>query len=528
MAKKKSLKEDSSGELFTAKTEASPRWLLASNHLNLSYMLAAGLVMGPRGFGKKYYGDSLSRYPGWILLFRDRVPRPELEYAVRENPAVLKACVATLDLHDLGGPVRIIARGGEIRDGVFPLEPLENDVALLIRAPLPVSRIVKLSFSVPEDKKVLEDRALDVSNVELSLPLEIDKALFAASMECQEISFALPAASVEEDRLPARGQVTGGILAMLYHMANRGETGVAAFRAACGQSIAQDVDRLGRDPILAELGNWLAGQISQAANLQARLFWGVVDAIIEARRDGLPLRPIEQTFAFLENQLGVMKDEQYRPRLERLLADMRQATGFLDSTVTGLLERHKGSLSRPLLLFCLRESCEELLEFSHPLLNETEFLLAAILFGARDGWLGMPRALRQPASLSATIAYRMAEIEQRQNPVSLRFPAPERPKPLRELFVPDEKDGWSRKQQEAALELARKCKWTEAIQTRISLGKGDYRLAVEPGRLDILLEGDVKAVTTEVVPERFLQRIGASHSGIEAKIEKAVREHLGA
>jgi hypothetical protein len=318
---------------------------------------------------------------------------------------------------------------------------------------------------------------------------------------------------------------------MLYHVANRGETGVAAFRAACGETIARDADWPGGDPILAELGNWLAGQISQAANLQARLFWGAVDAIIAARRDGSHLRPLDQTLAFLEKQLGAMEGEDNRRGLEKLLDGMRQATGFFGSTKTDILERHKGPLSRPLLLFCLRESCEELLEFSHPLLNknETEFLLAAILFGARDGWLGMPRALRQPASLSAMIACRMAEIEQRQNPAPLRFPASERPRPLRELFAPDEKGGWSRKQQqEAALELARKCKWTEAIQTRISLGKGDYRFVVEVGRLDILLEGDVKAVTTEVVPERFLQRIGASPSGIEAKIEESVRELLKA
>jgi hypothetical protein len=121
----------------------------------------------------------------------------------------------------------------------------------------------------------------------------------------------------------------------------------------------------------------------------------------------------------------------------------------------------------------------------------------------------------------------MAEIEQGQNPAPLRFPAPGRPKPLRELFLPGEK-GWSRSQQEAALELARKCKWTEAIRTRISLDKGDYRFVVGSAKLEIILEGEVKAVTTETDAEKILQRIGASSPGIDAKIEKAVREMLGA
>lgn len=524
MAKKKSVKEDSSGELFAAKSDASSLWYLVSNHLNLSYMLAAGLVMGPRGFGK-YYADSLSRRPGWILLFRDRAPRSELEYAVRENPATLKTVIATLDLRNLEGPVRLIARGGAIRDGAFSRDLQENDVALLVRTPLPVNLVQKLSFSLPEDKKALEDNILDVSNVELALPLEVDKALFAASLEGLEGGLAL-AANADEDHPPALGQVTGGILAMLYRLANRSETGVAAFRAACGQVSARDTETLGRDPVLAELGNWFQdGKLSPAANLQARLFWGVVDAIVAARRDGSPLRPVEQTLAFLENQLGAIEDERYRSRLERLLDDMRQAVGFLGHTVTELLERHKGSLSRSLLLFCLRESCEELLEFSHPLLSEAEFLLAAILFGARDGWLGMPRALRQPASLSSLIAHEMAKIEQRQNPEPIRFPAPNRPKPLRELFLPDEK-GWSRKQEEAALELARKCKWTEALQTRITLEKGDYHVVVGSAKLEILLEGEAKAVTVEVDRKNILQKISASP--IDAKTEKTVRDILKA
>ena len=525
MARKKSVQEEPSGELFTAKSDASPPWYLVSNHLNFSYMLAAGLIMGPRGFGEKHYADSLSRCPGWILLFRDRVPQSELEYAVRENPAILKAVIATLDLRDLEGPVRFIARGGAIRSGVFPRDLEENDAALLVRAPLPVNLVQKLSFSLPEDKKALEDKILDVSNVELALPLEVDKALFAVNLKGLEGSLAL-AASADEDRPPALGQVTGGILAMLYRLANRGETGVAAFRAACGQISARDTEALGRDPVLAELGNWFPnGKLSPVANLQARLFWGVVDAIIAARRDGSPLRPIEQTLAFLENQLGAMEDDRYRPRLERLLDYMRQAVGFLGHTVTELLERHKGSLSRPLLLFCLRESCEELLEFSHPLLSEAEYLLAAILFGARDGWLGMPRALRQPACLSALVAHEMAKTEQGQNPEPVKFPAPDRPQPLRELFLADEK-GWSRKQEEAALELARKCKWTAAIQTRITLEKGDYRVVVGSARLEIFLEGEVKAVTVEADREKILQGIG--DFPIDAKTEKAVRDILKA
>ena len=43
-------------------------WYLVTNHLNLLYMLAAGLVMGPSGFRGKHYVDSLGAIPGWFLF----------------------------------------------------------------------------------------------------------------------------------------------------------------------------------------------------------------------------------------------------------------------------------------------------------------------------------------------------------------------------------------------------------------------------------------------------------------------------
>jgi hypothetical protein len=48
-------------------------WHLVTNHQNVLYMLAAGMLMGPAGFRGKHYSDPLNVYPGWIPLFRDKV-----------------------------------------------------------------------------------------------------------------------------------------------------------------------------------------------------------------------------------------------------------------------------------------------------------------------------------------------------------------------------------------------------------------------------------------------------------------------
>ena len=71
-------------ETEPTKAKAPASGLLVTNHLNLMYMLAAGLVMPPAGFGDKYYRDPLECFPGWIPLFIDRVPKAAIESATRE------------------------------------------------------------------------------------------------------------------------------------------------------------------------------------------------------------------------------------------------------------------------------------------------------------------------------------------------------------------------------------------------------------------------------------------------------------
>ena len=209
------------------------------------------------------------------------------------------------------------------------------------------------------------------------------------------------------DNFPAFGQALGGVLAMLYHTANRSDLGLAAFRLVTGAARDKDNDLVQSDPILAELPNWMdGGEISGQADTRARLFWGVIQSLVIAQTQERPQTPIDVALAYLENQLDLLREMEFRPRLERLIADMRGFLGLGGGTITELLERHKGSLSRPLLLFCLREHCTELLEFSHPLLNDAEYLLAGILFGVRDSWLQLPKELRDP-DMSAYVAFRM-------------------------------------------------------------------------------------------------------------------------
>lgn len=500
----------------TAKKPRSRRkpariWRLVTNHQNMLYMLAAGMVMGPAGFRGKHYSDPLNVYPGWIPLFRDKVkvPADALNNATSERKHLLP-CIASFDLSELSGPVRMLSRDGRMRDIASPAaRKRKDDIALLVRAPLPPTLLSSINFCSSEDKQAFESAANDVSNIDLSSQrVEVEESLFASDTEV-----SWPAEQPQEllledgsDTIPAFGQALGGVLAMLYHTANRCDLGLAAFRLVTGSARDKDIDLVQNDPILAELGNWMNGrEISAHADIRARLFWGVIQKLVRTQTQDRGPAPVDVALAHLENQLDRLSETAHRPRLERLITDMRACFGLAGATVTELFEQHKGSLSRPLLLFCLRRHSTELLEFSHPLLNDIEYLLAGILFGVRDGWLRLPRELRDP-DLSAYVIWRMTMAEQWKLNHDFNLIAPRRPVPLRELFAAS-RGQWNSAQREAALNLARESGWDDCIQTRITLPEGNYPDSFKPDGLQLTLPCKISAAEA-VDQARFLRQLG--------------------
>lgn len=492
-------------------------------------MLAAGMVMGPAGFRGKYYSDPLNVYSGWIPLFRDKtkIPADVLNYATSERKHLLP-CIASFDLADLSGPARMLSRDGRMRDIKSPTaRKHKDDIALLVRAPLPPSLLLSINFRSSEDRQAFESAANDVSNVDLfPYRIEIEEGLFTL-----DTGVAWPADQTQEllleagsDNYPAFGQALGGVLAMLFHLANRSDLGLAAYRLATGSTCAKDNDLVQRDPILAELPNWInRGEISEQADTRARIFFGVIQTLVDSKTEEGPQTPIDAALAYLEKQLDLLQEEKFRSRLEILINDMRSSLGLGGGTITELLERHKGSLSRPLLLFCLREHCTDMLEFSHPLFNDAEYILAGILFGVRDSWLQLPKELRDP-NLSTYAAVRMADAEHHKQGKSLEINAPLSPKPLREFFTSSSGE-WNSGVRHAATELASKCNWHDCFQTRITLAESDLPESFERQGLQLVLPGRVKAVTEEVNKAKFLQHLG-QWPPIAPEIESKVRGKL--
>ncbi len=478
------------------------KWLLATNHLNLMFMIASGLIMSPRGFAGKYFKDVLSVLPGWIILFPEVAPRAAIDLSVSEEKRLIP-CLVDVDLSTLQGSVKAVHENQAVLDTIFPEGVDRNTCALLVPSPLPVHWIRSIVFQSGDDKDRCAEDAGEYSNVNLQpFKRSVDSRLFARAPE----SFSVPSLSdIEQmDFSPDLPQAAGGLMGMFFQTANISRLSLEVFKIAFDPEQVQNdiID----EPILQWLPLWLKkGDIPEFDNISENIFWNLVNIIAGNRSDKEFSTSQDLIINYLETRKESL-DEKLKAALSRLSDDLIALTAFSALTVSDLMKHHRRPFSRALISMFLRDNCSELLQFRHPDFTDKDFLAAAVLFAARDGWLGLPLDLRGHPGISDAITHRMAAMAHKIQGLNIDIgPPPSRPVPLLELFIPDPGD-WTAVQKKAALLIARESRW-DCINTRISLGRGQYRMELDGRGLHIFLPGEVKAVVSEVDKEVFFEKL---------------------
>lgn len=501
------------------KDELLRKWYLVTNQLNLFYMLAAGLIMPPLGFGNKYYKDTLEISPGWCLLFPGQVSQKAVAYSMQEA-SHLTSCLLELDISNLIGDIHVIAGDGKLQSASLP-DGLPSDArALFVPGPLPVTIISSIIFHSKDEKKQIEDDAKDFGNVRLDAfkrSVGGTKLFKGSENDWNSARKAeLPNRSVNLQR----AQAIGAMMAMLSQFGNLGQQ--SSFAARIVFEPEGDLTQYKNiDPIIAGLAPWLRGE-SPNGDIATHFFWGAVDALISSQFQASSA--LDVILVYLERAATNLEEKRWQDALHQLAGDLRQVAGFIDSTVSELLARHTKPFSRALVLFFLLESSAELRDFKHDSLTEVDYLVASILFAAREGWRGLPNELRSLPGLSTAVPPRMAAQAQLTHDGGIGFGVmPDRPRPLRELLEPTAA-GWSKAQSEVALQIAREGKWA-GIQTRVTLEQGDYALKVDGRGMHFVFDGDAKAVETTIDQETFFQELAGHYFSVkeEEKLRKIIR-----
>jgi len=359
--------------------------VLATNDRNLMYMLAAGLLMPPAGFGGKHYNDTLSAFPGWLPFFvgpegsAPSTPSGAVEESTGEARH-LRPVLVEVDLSDLGGTVQ--ARGPDgwierrLENGVAPEESL-----LLFPAPLPVSRIRSVVVRSVEEQRAIEGDASDFGNVSFDgLDLKADQARFDSLSD-----HAWPPPDGPAKRSVALGaaQAAGGVMAILNQLANTGELSLETARCAFdSSSVPPD------DAILRVLPDWIGRKRGTGTEMTPRtgqdLFWGAVDCVVRYREMGGHNSANDALATFYRDAAEAMEGE-LRTRARAVVSTLDSLGGGLGGdTVSRMLVRHPTPTGRAAILFLLRGKSQELFELIrdyHEHLKERDRLAAAILFG---------------------------------------------------------------------------------------------------------------------------------------------------
>ena len=508
--------------------KATESGLLVTNHLNLFYMLSAGLVLPPTGFGGKYYQDTLCCFPGWIPLFVDKVSRQAIDYSITEA-SHLKPVLMEIELSGISGEVAVY-REEAAHKLRFPEQLDGSERIILLPAPLPSSRVKSIVYPSRDDKRFCETDAQDFGNVPIKdFKGRSNKTLFD---KASEIPWPPAQGPAERDTALQTPLAAGGVLAMLLHVGNRGEVAVESCRRAFDPGDASAVRN--PDPILANIPEWMeTGELPSflAANFgedpndirdatQKKLFWGSIERLLDWRERGC-IGNVEDMLLDFLSETAAGLDSRVQSGTRSLCDTLSSLSGLGDATVSTLFERHPTPMARAMILFFLRRDCADLLDFSHDALREPDWVMVAILFGARDGWQRLPLPLRAVSGLSDAVSHRMARMAHRIARTEFDLgDAPARVGSLRELF--GNGSHWRRMEQSAALDLARSQKW-DCIDTRISLGRGEYSLSVSGGSAHIDVPGEPK-VTARIDVAKFLDHLAESR--LEPKIEERVRKRL--
>ena len=520
---------ETSGQLFdeTAREVRSgppERGFVATNHSNLEYMLAAGMILPCSAFGPKYYRDALESFPGWIPVFLRKLPSEALAFATSEA-VHLKPCVAQLRLDALSGPV--LALRERFEEIQFPDDCTSRDRAYLIPAPLPTHWIDCLLYGSVADRRECEASAMEVANVPLrSFPRKVDRKLFSPKSDDQW--------PPEQDVPPIESnlsfaQTSGAISAMLLHLANSGDAGIAACRVAFDPE--DTCAALPDTSVLAPMRSWLERGGSETLGdpktsaqqgqreAQRRIFWESVDRLTAWRSSASNEAAEDVVMNHLREGSCGLQDN-LREKFDQLASALQELVGFGEIGPSEVLRRFPSPFSRALTLFLLRKTCRELLEFEDEQLTEEDKLAAAVLFAAREGWERLPLDLRETPGLANAVCHRMADLAHRLGETRIGLgSAPPRCRPLREVFACHPR--WRKTEREAALLLARKSGWN-CLRTTVRLASGEYQLHIDRSGMLLFLDGEPKAVSVDVEAQSFFEHLAQSFvaPALDAEVRK--------
>lgn len=459
---------------------ANKKWLLPTNTENLGVMIAQGLISDQQGFSK-YYLDILSERIGYIPIIRENEEQGLLSAALKmatSEDSGLTPCIIEINLKNIECG-KILTEDGTLTD-IVDIFASNDDTSypgkILIPAPLPLSCIAKVLF---ETKKKMDEFIHNTETIYRNIPLmtitpEAPKYAKKFFNTAQQSSLNPPndnydairrsplTLTSEQDQTQSPPSIRsaetnainykkayslGGLLGSLFYYTKNGTLSADAFHAICNTN--RDNNSSIYDFPLIYNFFYLTESSLTGTNPTNMMFNKVLDTIVNSSKKECKNSLIE---LLRSDTLSVDNNfkESANKLADELIAFERTE---IDKTVSEIFSESqtaedKTSIKLLLLMFFHREDVKALTDFALEILKEEDYILFAMLFGARDKFIGLPKFLREYQGLQLYISNLMAQYAHDLAQTGITFKKIKSPLTMIDMLKPSKLEfiSWTSKQ----------------------------------------------------------------------------------
>ena len=385
------------------------RWFIPTNLDNLKMIIAQGLICSPDGF-KKYYSDVLGYIPGYIPIFRNKIPKEILKDVTSEADDLVP-CILEIDISIIDGMVKEVKNNALFDIAIEKTYSGSHDV-LFIQAPLPLNIISKVIFRTIDEKKAFEKDASLYNNVPLSSVTlhhtKTDQKLFEAKESITDLSISVIKKLATDKPLIIdykKIYALGGMLVNLFYFSKNGQISNNVFMRAIGNNPSEADDE-------SIILNWFdVKNFKNEESINHLLYNGLVKTAVEADD-------------FKEDIIAFLNSIEKTHSIAQKMIDFESAS---DKPVSEYFKEAKTRYGKALLMLFVREDSDALIDYKLDLFDEHDYLVFAMLFGIRDKFIKVPKFIREFEGLQNFVSVKMANYAHHSVNSSVRFKEPKVP-----------------------------------------------------------------------------------------------------
>jgi len=406
---------------------AKNRYFLPTNTENLKMIIAQGLISSPKGF-QKYYKDLLEILPGYILIFKNKIPPEMLNYVIIEDNT-LTQCILEIDIKNIvAGTLFALSDGKWVEVSIADIDNSSSDI-FLIPAPMPLSTISKVIFKEVKDKNSFEDYPKLYNNVcisEIKLHYtKTDKKLFKPNVDTTNGLLSKENStnttinllkSLELNILEPSDYIKtyaiGGLLTNLFYFTKNGQLSQKIFDA------------------------WISGE--KPNNIEDYGLFEYLHNNKDLPEDDLELKIYAKMLEYLvfskDFKEEIINYLQVDSKMEKIAKKLINFDNISEKPFSQEYAEAKTDYGKRLLMLFHRDDTESFIELQQDALREEDYVIYGMLFGIRDKFTKIPKFIREYDGLQNYISTYMSNYYHKNNNTGIEFETPNKPLTLIEML----------------------------------------------------------------------------------------------